>query len=91
MFTAGGCRLNFNYGSDPVIHEVRMGRGLHEGDGVQDVVNVVAEVQDGVGDDRLGSSDARRQQWQRGGQRERRLQLLHCQFLHSEHKAGETY
>lgn len=67
-----------------------MGRGLHEGDGVQDVVNVVAEVKDGVGDDRLGRSDARRQQRQRGGQRERRLQLLHRQLLGSKHREGEA-
>lgn len=65
-----------------------MGRGLHEGDGVQDVVNVVAEVKDGVGDDRLGGSDACGQQRQRGGQRERRLQLLYRQLLHSKNTRG---
>lgn len=80
-----------NSSSDPVIHEVRMGRGLHEGYRVQDVVNVVAEVKDGVGDDRLGSGNARRQQRQCGGQRERRLQLFHRQLLHGKHKAGEAY
>lgn len=95
MLTTGGCRLSYlvylNSSSDPIIHEVRMRRGLHEGDGVEDVVNVVAEVKDGVGYDRLGRSNASRQQRQRGGQRERRLQLLHRKLLHSKHKAGEAH
>ena len=47
------------------------------GDGVEDVVDVVAEVEHGVGDDRLGGGDAGRKQGQRGGQRQRGLQLLH--------------
>lgn len=46
--------------SDPIIHEVRMRRGLHEGDGVEDVVNVVAEVKDGISYDRLGGGNASR-------------------------------
>lgn len=54
-------------------------------------MNVVAEVKDGVGYDRLGRSNASRQQRQRGGQRERRLQLLHRKLLHSKHKAGEAH
>lgn len=37
-----------------------MGRGLHEGDGVEDVVDVVAEVEDGIGYDRLGGGNASR-------------------------------
>lgn len=45
---------------DPIIHDVGMRRGLQEGDGVEDVVNVVAEVENWVGDDRLGGCDARR-------------------------------
>lgn len=93
--TTGGCRLSdlvcLNSSSDPIIHKVRMRRRLQEGDGVEDVVNVVAEVKDGVGYDRLGSSDASRQQRQRGGQRERRLQLLHRELLHSEHKADGAH
>lgn len=46
--------------SDPIIHEVRVGRGLHEGDGVEDVVDVVAEVENGIGYDRLGGGNASR-------------------------------
>lgn len=61
-----------------------MGRGLHEGDGVEDVVDVVAEVENGIGYDRLGGGNASREQRQRSGQGQRRLQLLNCEFLHSE-------
>lgn len=68
-----------------------MRRGLHEGDGVEDVVNVVAEVKDGVSYDCFGRSDASGQQRQRGGQRERRLQLLYGELLHSEHKVGQAH
>lgn len=74
--------------SDPIIHEVRMRRRLHEGDGVEDVVNVVAEVEDWISYDRLGWGDASRQQRQSCGQRQRRLQLLHCEFLQSPKKMG---
>lgn len=61
-----------------------MRRGLHEGDGVEDVVNVVAEMENGVGYDRLCGGNAGRQQRQRGGQRQRRLQLLHREFLQTQ-------
>lgn len=67
--------------SNPIVHEVWMWRGLHQRDGVEDVPNVVAEVKDGVGDDGLGGGDAGRQQGQRGGQRQRRLQLFDRQLL----------
>ena len=76
--------------SDPIIHEVRMRRRLHEGDGVEDVVNVVAEVEDWISYDRLGWGDASRQQRQSCGQRQRRLQLLHCEFLQSQ-KNGKIW
>lgn len=35
-----------------------MWRSLHEGDGVEDVVNVVAEVENRIGYDRLGGGNA---------------------------------
>ena len=75
--------------SDPIIHEVRMRRRLHEGDGVKDVVNVVAEVEDWISYDRLGGGDASRQQRQSCGQRQRRLQLLHCEFLQSQTRSED--
>lgn len=37
-----------------------MGRGLHEGHGVEDVVNVVAEVENWISYDRLGGGNASR-------------------------------
>lgn len=55
--------------------------GLHEGDGVEDVVNVVAEVENGISYDRLGGGNASRKQRQCSWQRQRRLQLLNCKFL----------
>lgn len=50
LTTTDGCKkrlqpfyLVYLYSSsDPIIHEVRVRRGLHEGNGVEDVVNVVA-------------------------------------------------
>ena len=44
--------------SDPVVPGAGVRRGVHVGDGVEDVVDVVAEVEYGVGDDRLGGGDA---------------------------------
>lgn len=70
--------------SNPIIHEVWMWWGLHQRDGVEDVPNVVAEVKDRVGDDGLGGGNASRQQRQRRGQRQRRLQLFDCKLLQSE-------
>lgn len=43
---------------DPIVDDVRVRRRLHGGDGVEDVVDVVAEVEDRVGDDGLGGGDA---------------------------------
>ncbi len=48
-------------GADPIIHDVWMWWSLHEGDGVEDVVNVVAEMENRVSDDRLCGGDAGRQ------------------------------
>ena len=44
--------------SYPIIPDVRMRRRLHERDGLEDVVNVVAEVENRIGYDRLGGGDA---------------------------------
>jgi len=71
-------------GSDPVVHDVGVRRDLHQRDGAQDVVDVVAEVQHRVGDDGLGGGDGGRQQRQRGGQRQGGLQLLHRRLLEEE-------
>lgn len=81
--------------SNPIIHEVWMWWDLHQRDGVEDVTNVVAEVKDRVGDDGLGGGNASRQQRQRRGQRQRRLQLFDCKLLQSETRrclasAGES-
>lgn len=54
------------------------------GDGVEDVVNMVAEVENWVGDDRLCGSNTSRQQGQSRRQRQGRLELLHCRLLQSE-------
>ncbi len=51
-------KLDSYLSSDPIVHDVRMRRGLHEGDGVEDVVNVVAEVEDRIGYDRLCGGNA---------------------------------
>lgn len=75
--------------ADPIVHDVRMRRGLHERDGVKDVVYVVAEVENGIGYDRLGGGDASRQQRERRRQRKRRLKLLYCGLLQS--KKGRCY
>lgn len=47
-------------------------------------MNVVAEVENGISYDRLGGSNASREQRQCSGQRQRRLQLLNCKFLESD-------
>lgn len=67
--------------SHPVIQYIWVWRSLHLDDGVEDVVYVVAEMQDGVGNDGFGGCDAGRQQGQSGGERQGRLKLLHCHFL----------
>lgn len=51
-------KVRFILSSDPIIHDVRMRWSLHEGDGVEDVVNVVAEVEDGISYDRLSGGNA---------------------------------
>lgn len=53
-------KLDYYLSSDPIIHDVRMRRDLHGGDGVEDVVNVVAEVENRIGYDRLGGGNASR-------------------------------
>lgn len=66
-----------------------MRRRVHLRDGEQDVMDVVAEVQDGVGDDGLGGGDAGGEQGERGGQGQGGLQLLHCRLLsHGEGNEG---
>lgn len=70
----------------PVIQYVWVWWSLHLNNGEEDVVNVISEVQDGVGDDSLGGSDAGRQQGQSGGEWEWRLKLLHCHFLKTHRK-----
>lgn len=74
--------LKENRGStNPVIQNVGVWGSLHECDGVEDVVDVVAQMEHWVGYDCLGGSDASGQQRQRRGQRQRRLELLHCCLL----------
>lgn len=45
---------------DPIIDDVRVRWRLHACDGVEDVVDVVAEVENRVGYDCLGGGDAGR-------------------------------
>lgn len=51
-------KLDSYLSSYPIIPDVRMWRRLHERDGVEDVVNVVAEVENRIGYDCLGGGDA---------------------------------
>jgi len=51
-------KLDSYSSSDPIIHDVWMWRSLHQCDGVEDVVNVVAEVENRIGYDCLGGGDA---------------------------------
>lgn len=44
--------------SDLIIHKFRMWRSLHERDSVEDVVNVVAEMENRVGNDCFGGGNA---------------------------------
>lgn len=56
--------------SHPVIQYVWVWRSLHLDNGVEDVMYVVSEMQDWVGDDGFGGGDAGRQQGQSGGEGE---------------------